>query len=181
LLPEEVAQDNDHHRNIDVLQSVLSHVESTGVDILAATIVNCLRAEERRAHGRCQSNPALARAMLANRQAESDAIVVGQSIVQAPVAAAERQRRHLAALAAEQNRLAAQAAAMRKASGIVRAVINDVLFSLSQVGRATFQDGREIEVDDLRARHVLVCPELEDHVLCAISMQPGSGHEGMAE
>jgi hypothetical protein len=58
------------------------------------------------------------------------------------------------------------------------AVINDVLFSLSQLGRVTFQDGREIEVDDLRARHLLVCPELEDHVLCAISMQPGSGHEG---
>lgn len=58
------------------------------------------------------------------------------------------------------------------------AVINDILFSLSRMGRITFQDGHEIEVDDLRARHVLVCPELEDRLLCAISLQPGSGHEG---
>ena len=58
------------------------------------------------------------------------------------------------------------------------AVINDIWFSLSQLGRVTFQDGHEIEVDDLRARHLLVCPELEDRVLCAISLQPGSGHEG---
>ncbi len=62
------------------------------MDTLATTVVDCLRAEERKAHGRCQPNPAIARAMLANRQAESDAIVVGQSIVQAAVAAADRQR-----------------------------------------------------------------------------------------
>ena len=61
---------------------------------------------------------------------------------------------------------------------LCRAVINDILFSLSQMGRVTFQDGHEIEVDDLRARHLLVCPELEDLVLCAISLIPGSGHEG---
>lgn len=58
------------------------------------------------------------------------------------------------------------------------ACINDILFSLSQLESVTFPDGCEIAVDDLRARHLLVCPELEEYVLSAIAVQPGSGLEG---
>jgi hypothetical protein len=147
LLPEEVAQVNDHHRNIDVLQCVLSQVEAAGMDTLAATVVNCLRAEERKAYGRCQPNPAIARAMLANRQAESDAIVVGQSIVQAAVAAADRQRRHLAALAAEENRLAAQSAAMRKASTALESVRALRRFDIADLGQGHPQGGTRQHVE----------------------------------
>jgi hypothetical protein len=147
LLPEEVAQVNDHHRNIDVLQCVLSQVEAAGMDTLAATVVNCLRAEERKAYGRCQPNPAIARAMLANRQVESDAIVVGQSIVQAAVAAADRQRRHLAALAAEENRLAAQSAAMRKASTALESVRALRRFDIADLGQGHPQGGTRQHVE----------------------------------
>jgi hypothetical protein len=147
LLPEEAAQVNEHHRNIDVLQSVLSQVESAGMDTLAATVVNCLCAKERKAHGRCQPNPAIAREMLATRQAESDAIAVCKSIVQAAVAAAERQRRHLAASAAEGNRLAAQSAAMRKASTALENVRALRRFDIADLGRRHPQGGTKQHVE----------------------------------
>jgi hypothetical protein len=73
--------------------------------------------------------------MLANRQAELDAIVIGQSIVQVAVAAADRQRRHLAALAAEENCLAVQSTAMRQAISALESIRALKRFEIAYLGQ----------------------------------------------
>jgi hypothetical protein len=55
--------------------------------------------------------------------------------------------------------------------------VNDILFAIHADG-VTFLDSAQLQLDGLRARHVILSASLETVVMAAIAAEPGTGLTG---
>jgi uncharacterized MnhB-related membrane protein len=108
-----------HQYNLDVLHTVAEQLRTVGQDRLLIAVEAAIHAEERRAHGRGQADPAIAAALVRNRDANLSMVMDGRSLM--VKLAEERQRNQvtLAELRKEQARLDEQRVALQRATTVV--------------------------------------------------------------
>ena len=132
---------HDSELRLDVLRAVLQQVQAVGQDALAATIINAVHAEERKAHGRKRSSEEVARAMVANHCAEQRDVDGARSIVALAEAEAKRTRRTLKSLRDEHDRVFTARMALQRASTVVECLQAVKTFDAGDLGQGHQKGG----------------------------------------
>jgi hypothetical protein len=119
LTQSEAGDAHAHQYNLDVLQAVSDQLRRVGQDRLLVAVDAAIHAERRRAQGRGQTNPAIARALIQNQELNLTRVLDGRSLMMRMDEEAKRRRLSLAELRKQQERLEQQQVALQQASTVV--------------------------------------------------------------
>ena len=119
LTQSESEQAHAHQYNLDVLQAVSAQLSRIGQDRLVIAVGSAIQAERRRAHGRGQTNPAIAMALIQSQEESLTRVLDGRSLMERMDEEAKRQRLSLAEIRKQQVRLEEQQLAMQQATTVV--------------------------------------------------------------
>ncbi len=108
-----------HQYNLSVLHTVADQLRTAGQDRLLIAVEAAIHAEERRAHGRGQADPAIAAALVRSRDANLSMVMDGRSLLEKLAEERKRNQASLAELRKEQARLDDQRAALQRATSVV--------------------------------------------------------------
>ncbi len=108
-----------HQYNLSVLKAVAEQLHTAGQDRLLMAVEAAIHAEERRAHGRGQTDPAIAAALVHSRDANLSMVMDGRSLMEKLDEERKRNQVTLAELRKEQARIDDQRAALQRANSVV--------------------------------------------------------------